>query len=413
MADSTNAIVFEQMLASFYSNAANLDLSERQTRLIAAKFAIGYGHGGIVKVAKASGLSRKTIEKGVREIKENTACQIPGGRSRRSGGGRKKEEEKHPEIIDALRCILDGNTYGDPGRVLFHTSISTYKAANILSLDYGINVSEDTVSRLMEELGYSKQLNQKMMQLGEQHPDRNTQFEFINGQAKRFLDSGVPVISVDCKKKENIGNFKNDGGEYRPVKYPRKVLDHDFPLPELGKVAPYGIYSLNDNTGFVNLGTSKETAEFAVQSIRLWWKYIGEKSFPDAKQIYITCDGGGSNGSRVKLWKYELAKFAEETGLSIYVSHFPPGTSKWNKIEHKLFCYITINWSGIPLIDIETVVCLIGSTTTKTGLKVTCQVDERNYETAIKVSDEDFARIDIEPNLICSSWNYCIKGFKW
>ena len=228
-----------------------------------------------------------------------------------------------------------------------------------------------------------------------------------------FLDSGVPVISVDCKKKENIGNFKNDGGEYRPVKHPRKVLDHDFPLPELGKVAPYGIYSINDNTGFVNLGTSKETAEFAVQSIRSWWKYIGEKSFPDARQIYITCDGGGGNGSRVRLWKYELAKFAEETGLSIYVSHFPPGTSKWNKIEHKLFCYITKNWSGIPLIDIETVVCLIGSTTTKTGLKVTCQVDERNYETAIKVPDEDFARIDMEPNIICSSWNYCIRGFKW
>ena len=238
MADNANAIVFEQMLASFYSNAVNLDLSERQTRLIATKFAIGYGHGGIVKVAKASGLSRKTIEKGVRELKENTASQIPEGRSRRSGGGRKREEEKHPELIEALQRILDGNTYGDPGRVLFHTSISTYKAANILSSEYGINVSEDTVSRLMEELGYSKQLNQKAMQLGEQHPDRNTQFEFINGQAKMFLESGVPVISVDCKKKENIGNFKNDGKEYRPVKHPRKVLDHDFPLPELGKVAP-------------------------------------------------------------------------------------------------------------------------------------------------------------------------------
>lgn len=413
MADRTSAVVFEQMLITFYSDAANLNLSERQSRLIAAKFAIGYGHGGIVKVAKASGLSRKTIEKGVRELKEDTLFQIPEGRCRRSGGGRKKEKEKYPELTDALQRILDGNTYGDPGRVLFHTSISTYKAAAILSSEYGINVSEDTVSRLMEELGYSKQLNQKTMQLGEEHPDRNTQFEFINKQANMFLEGGIPVISVDCKKKENIGNFKNVGGEYRPVKNPRKVLDHDFPFPELGKVAPYGIYSLNNNTGFVNLGTSKETAEFAVQSIRLWWKHVGEEHFPNAKQLYITCDGGGSNGSRVRLWKYELAKLAEETGLSIYVSHFPPGTSKWNKIEHKLFCYITKNWSGKPLIDIETVVCLIGSTTTKTGLKVSCQVDERNYETAIKVSDEDFARIDMESSTICSSWNYCIKGFKW
>lgn len=412
MAENTNAMVFEQMLTSFYSNAANLNLNERQSRLIAAKFAIGYGHGGIVKVAKASGLSRKTIEKGVRELGEDASSQIPEGRCRRPGGGRKKKKETYPEFTEALQHILDGNTYGDPDRVLFHTSISTYKAAAILSSEYGINVSEDTVSRLMEELGYSKQQNQKTMQLGEQHPERNTQFEFINKQANMFLDGGVPVISVDCKKKENIGNFKNAGREYRPAKKPRKVLDHDFPLPELGKVAPYGIYSLNDNTGFVNLGTSKETAEFAVQSIRLWWEHVGENRFPNAKQIYITCDGGGSNGSRVRLWKYELAKFAEETGLSIYVSHFPPGTSKWNKIEHKLFCYITKNWSGKPLIDIETVVCLIGSTTTKTGLKVSCQVDERNYETAIKVSDEDFTRIDMESNTICSSWNYCIKGFK-
>lgn len=413
MADNSNAIVFEQMLNTFYNNSVNLGLSERQNRIIAAKFAISYGHGGIVKVAKASGLSRKTIEKGVHELKGDTSSQVPEGRSRRSGGGRKNEKEKHPGLADALQRILDGNTYGDPTRILFHTSVSTYKAAAILSSEYGIDVSEDTVSRLMEELGYSRQLNQKTMQLGKQHPDRNTQFEFINRQANMFLDGGIPVISVDCKKKENIGNFKNTGGEYRPVKNPRKVLDHDFTLPELGKVAPYGIYSLNDNTGFVNLGTSKETAEFAVQSIRLWWKHVGEERFPKAKQIYITCDGGGSNGSRVRLWKYELARFSEETGLSVYVSHFPPGTSKWNKIEHRLFCYITKNWSGKPLIDIETVVRLIGSTTTKTGFKVSCQVDERNYETAIKVSDEDFARIDMESSTTCDSWNYCIKGFKW
>ncbi len=218
---------------------------------------------------------------------------------------------------------------------------------------------------------------------------------------------------MDCKKKENIGNFKNCGTEYRPVKNPRKVLDHDFPVPELGKVAPYGIYTLNDNTGFINLGTSKDTAEFAVQSIRCWWKHIRQGRFPGAKQLYITCDGGGSNGSRVRLWKHELAVFSEETGLEIYVSHFPPGTSKWNKVEHRLFCYITKNWSGKPLVDIETVVKLIGSTTTKTGLKVSCKVDDHVYESSIKISDEEFEKIDMEKSEICGTWNYCIRGFKW
>lgn len=404
---------FENLLAVFYDNVSELSLSERQSRLVAAKFAMGYGHGGIVKVAKASGLSRKTIEKGVHELRDGPFNQkLSENRSRRPGGGRKKEEDKHPELPEILQSILDGNTYGDPMRTLFHTSISTYKAAAILRDEYGISVSEDTVSRLMEELGYSKQLNQKARQLGKQHPDRDKQFEFINRQARNFMDEGVPVISVDCKKKENIGNFKNCGGEYRPIKNPRQVLDHDFPIPELGKVAPYGIYTLNDNTGFINLGTSRDTAEFAVRSIRCWWKHIGQERYPDAKQLYITCDGGGSNGSRVRLWRHELAKFSEETGLEIYVSHFPPGTSKWNKVEHRLFCYITKNWSGKPLVDIETVVKLIGSTTTKTGLKVSCEVDKHIYESSIKISDEEFEKIDIEKSEVCGAWNYCIKGFK-
>lgn len=410
----TSQIDFENMLAVFYDNVSGLSLNERQSRLVAAKFAIGYGHGGIVKVSKASGLSRKTIEKGVRELRDSPSCQgLPEERSRHPGGGRKKEKDKHPELLEILQKILDGNTYGDPMRVLFHTSVSTYKAAEMINKQYGISVSEDTVSRLMEELGYSKQLNQKTMQLGEGHPDRDMQFEFINRLARKFMDGGMPVISVDCKKKENIGNFKNCGKEYRPIKDPRKVLDHDFPVPELGKVAPYGIYTLNDNTGFINLGTSKDTAEFAVQSIRCWWGHIGQKRFPNAKQLYITCDGGGSNGSRVRLWKHELAIFSEETGLDIYVSHFPPGTSKWNKVEHRLFCYISKNWSGKPLVDIETVVKLIGSTTTKTGLKVSCEVDDHVYESSIKISDEEFEKIDIEKSGICGTWNYCIKGFKW
>ena len=258
-------------------------------------------------------------------------------------------------------------------------------------------------------MGYSRQQNQKMCQIGDQHPDRDAQFRYINETAEQFLEAGNPVISIDTKKKENIGNFKNNGSEYRPKGEPRRVLDHDFPLPELGKVAPYGVYVLNNNTGFINLGISHDTPEFAGESVRAWWNTIGKNTFPNAKRIYVTCDNGGSNGSRIWLFKYYLQEISNETGLEIHVSHFPPGTSKWNKIEHRLFCYISKNWQGQPLIDIETVVNLISSTKTKTGLEVVCRVDANTYETGLKITEEQKKTLNITfvgPNEKC---NYIIK----
>lgn len=237
-------------------------------------------------------------------------------------------------------------------------------------------------------------------------------FEYINRTAKEYLSEGEPVLSIDCKKKENLGNFKNNGHEYCHKKSPRKVLDHDFLIKELGSVAPYGVYDVDKNIGFVNLGLSHDTAEFAVNSIMQWWLHIGKETYPHAKRIYINCDGGGSNGSRLHLWKAQIAKFAEATGLEVHVSHFPPGTSKWNKIEHRLFCYISKTWAGQPLVDIETVIDLIGSTTTKQGLKVKCVLDTNDYPTGIKVSNDDFSRIDMERIGPFHDWNYIIRGFK-
>jgi len=248
-----------------------------------------------------------------------------------------------------------------------------------------------------------------MLQVGESHPDRNAQFEFINGKAKEYIEAGEPVISVDTKKKEKIGNFRNPGQEYRGNKDPRKVLDHDFPIKELGKIAPYGIYNLNHNTGFVNVGTSHDTAEFAVESISRWWGVVGKRTFPKATKLLITCDSGGSNGAKTRLWKYQLSQLAQRIGIEIHVCHFPPGTSKWNKVEHRLFCYISKRWQGKPLVSVETAINLIGSTTTTTGLKVLCQRDENIYELAKTVPDEDFESIKIEKLSPFENWNYVIK----
>ena len=289
------------------------------------------------------------------------------------------------------------------------TTLSLRDIAAELEERFEIKVSYSTVSRAFEKLGYSKQQNQKMLQVGSQHPDRDAQFNYINETSAEYLNAGEPVISIDTKKKENIGNFKNNGSEYRKEKEPRQVLDHDFPLPELGKVAPYGIYLINENLGFVNLGTSHDTPEFAAESVRRWWYCVGINTFPNTRRIYITCDNGGSNGSRIWLWKIYLQELSNETGLEIHVSHYPPGTSKWNKVEHRLFCYISKNWEGQPLIDIETVVNLIGSTKTETGLKVICKVDENIYETGKKATDKQKELLNIEylgPN---EKWNYIIK----
>jgi hypothetical protein len=379
-------------------------LDERQKRLYLANEAISYGRGGISLVSRISGMSRTTITKAVDEL--NSGHKIDG-RARRSGGGRKYVESNYPGIEEEIRKIIDSKTYGDPMRVLSYTTESLRKIQVELKKE-SIIVGHVTIGKILDAMGYSKQANQKMLQIGEPSPNRNAQFEYINATAAAFLLAGDPVISVDTKKKENIGNFINDGNEYRPKKQPRKVLDHDFPIKELGKIAPYGVYNVNTNIGFVNLGMSHDTSEFAVESISRWWETLGKHTYPHTKVLYITCDCGGSNGNRVKMWKYQLQQFANRTHLSIHVSHFPPGTSKWNKVEHRLFCYITKSWQGQPLVDIQTAIDLIGSTRTVTGLKVICIRDDTEYELAKKVSDEDFATINIVKIAPFESWNYRI-----
>jgi hypothetical protein len=333
-------------------------LDERQKRLYLANEAMSYGRGGISVVSRISRMSRTTITKAVDEL--NSGDKIDG-KIRRSGGGRKFVESNYPGLEERIRKIIDGKTYGDPMRVLSYTIESLRKIQKELEKG-NIFVGHVTLGKILDSMGYSKQVNQKLLQLGEAHPDRNAQFEYINETAAAFLSVGEPVISVDTKKKEKIGNFKNDGREYRPKNKPRKVLDHDFPIEELGKIAPYGIYNINNNIGFVNVGTSHDTSEFAVESISRWWGALGKHTFPGAKKLLITCDCGGSNGHRTKMWKYQLQQFSNRTRLEIHVSHFPPGTSKWNKVEHRLFCYITKNWQGKPLVDVQTAIDLIGST---------------------------------------------------
>lgn len=380
-------------------------LDEKQWRLYLANEAMSAGYGGVSKVSRISGVSRTTITKGVEELESGKALQ---GRIRKTGGGRHYVEDKYPDIEGRIRKLVEGSTYGDPERVLSYTTESLRKIENGLK-SQGVNVSYKTISKILDSMGYSKQANQKMLQVGEPHPDRNAQFEHINKTAKRHLDAGDPVISVDTKKKENIGNFKNNGQEYRQNKDPRKVLDHDFPLEELGKISPYGVYNLNNNTGFVNVGTSHDTSEFAVESIARWWETVGKHTFPGSKKMYITCDSGGSNGYRVRMWKYQLQQFVNRTGLEVEISHFPRGTSKWNKVEHRLFCYISKNWQGKPLVDVQTAVDLIGSTKTTTGLEVICVRDDTEYKLAQKVSDADFIAISIKNIPPFPLWNYKIS----
>ena len=379
-------------------------LNEKQRRLFLANEALSYGRGGIAEVIRYSGASRNTIKRGISEIRTGMPSSE---RQRKSGGGRDFVEKKYPDIEEKIQKLIDGATYGNPERVLSYTTESLRKIKYELEMQ-GVNVSHETVGKIIEAMGYSKQANQKMLQVGEPHPDRNAQFEHINSRASEYIEARVPVISVDTKKKENIGNFKNAGQEYRQNKDPRKVLDHDFPIKELGKIAPYGVYNLNNNTGFVNVGTNHDTSEFAVESISRWWETVGKYTFPNANKIYINCDSGGSNGYRRRMWKYQLQQFADRTGLEIEVSHFPPGTSKWNKVEHRLFCYISKNWQGQPLVDVQTAIDLIGSTRTTTGLEVICVRDDTEYELAVKVSDKDFNSINIDKILPFVSWNYKI-----
>jgi transposase len=381
-------------------------LNEKQRRLYLGAEARAYGYGGVQKIHEISGAAKGTIIQGKKDIEKMDPSD---NRQRKPGGGRKKTTENHPNIAAEIENIVNDATYGNPENPLKYTTKGTKKIAKILESEIGIKVGCDTVGKILKEMDYTLQQNQKMQQVNEAHPDRDEQFGHINETAKKFLAEGEPVISIDTKKKENIGNFKNNGGSYSKKGEPKKVLDHDFALPELGKVTPYGIYDIGNNRGFVNLGISKDTAEFAVESITRWWLTVGAPTYPMATKIHINCDGGGSNGSRNRLFKMELQEFANQSGLEVHVTHFPPGTSKWNKVEHRLFCYISSHWRGQPLVDVKTVIDLIGSTTTTRGLTVKCVKDENKYEIGKKVSDDDFATLNIQSDPLFPNWNYIIS----
>jgi hypothetical protein len=386
----------------------NCTLNEKQKRQYAATLSKAYGYGGATVVHEITGISLNTITRGKKEIEQPQATK--SRRVRAVGGGPKWTEEKYPDIQEHIRQLVEGSTYGNPEKIISWTTESLRTVEKKLQEQYSEKVSWVTIGDILGDMGYSKQANQKMLQIGEPHPDRNAQFEYINARAKEFIAAGEPVISVDTKKKENIGNFKNPGAEYRKAKDPRKVLDHDFPIEELGKIAPYGVFCQNDNTGFINVGTSHDTPEFAVESISRWWSCVGKQTFPNATKLLITCDCGGSKGYRVRLWKYQLWQFSQQIGLDIYVSHFPPGTSKWNKIEHRLFCYISKKWQGKPLVSVEAAIKLIGATTTSTGLKVICRRDDTVYKLAQKISNEEFESIGLSKIPPRESWNYMLKA---
>jgi transposase len=383
-------------------------LDERMRRMFLASCAKYLGRGGLKRVCEISGASPHTVIKGQREI-EAGRDEVAPSKQRLAGGGRKKTIEKTPELLEWVKSVVDEATYGTPQRELSWTTKSLDKIHSEILFKYNENIGRDVIRRLLKELGYSLQSNQKMLQIGECHCDRNRQFKFINSEISKALEAKEPVISIDAKKKENIGNFKNNGHEYRLKGNARKVLDHDFPIKELGKVAPYGVYILNNNTGFINLGKSRDTPKFSMDSILAWWTLIGINTFPNAKKLIITCDCGGSNNYRSRVWLFGLQQLANKFNLVIEVHHFPPGTSKWNKIEHRMFAYISKNWRGKPLINIETVVNLIGSTTTKTGLTVRCVVSDNKYHLGVKISDKDYNKINVQRQNFHGEWNYTIS----
>jgi hypothetical protein len=378
-------------------------LDERGRRLFAAGEVRSAGWGGLAIVSTITGLARSTINRGEDDL---DTAPLAGGRVRRIGGGRRAVSEKDPGLVPELRRLVEPATMGDPMRRLLWVSKSMDKLAATLTA-MGHPISADTVRSELTKLGFSRQSNRKADE-GSKHPDRNAQFEYINAKVITAQARKQPVISVDTKKKELIGNFRNGGTDYRPKGNPRRVNVHDFENKELGKVVPYGVYDVTANVGFVSVGITSDTAEFAVQSIRSWLERLGRQRYPKARQLMITADCGGSNGARVRLWKVELQKFADETGLELRVHHYPPGTSKWNKIEHRLFCHITQNWRGRPLTDRVAVVELIGATTTKAGLKVECVLDTRTYEKGIKVSDAEMEALNITGDAFHPDWNYTV-----
>lgn len=379
-------------------------LDERGRRMFAAAEVRTAGWGGLAVVSRITGLARSTINRGEDDL---DAEPLPRGQVRRAGGGRRAVSRSDPGLVDELKRLVEPVTLGDPERPLLWVSKSMDKLAATLTA-MGHPISADTVAKELVNLGFSRQHNRKADE-GSRHVDRNAQFEHINARVIAAQAAGQPVISVDTKKKELVGNFKNAGSDYRPKGDPCRVNVHDFEDKQLGKVVPYGVYDVTANAGFVSVGITSDTAAFAVQAIRCWRERMGRERYPKASELTITADCGGSNGARVRLWKLELQRLADETGLTLHVHHYPPGTSKWNRIEHRLFCHITQNWRGRPLTDRVAVVELIGATTTKSGLKVECALDTCTYQKGIKVSDAEMAAIDITGDTFHPEWNYTIK----
>lgn len=379
-------------------------LDERTRRLMAAAEAQTMGFGGISLVARATGMARETIRRGIEELKAPAGSHSGG--IRRPGGGRKKTVDSDPTLKEDLEKLINPTERGDPESPLRWTSKSVRHLAKELKR-MGHQTSHKMVAEMLHDLGYSLQGNRKTLE-GSSHPDRDAQFEHINRQAQEYFATSDPVISVDTKKKELVGEFKNGGREWRPQGMAEKVKVHDFMEPELGRAIPYGVYDMSTNSGWVSVGIDNDTSSFAVETIRRWWQSMGSERYPNAERLFITADGGGSNGARVRLWKLELQALSDELGIPISVSHFPPGTSKWNKIEHRLFSFISQNWRGKPLISHEVIVNLIASTTTETGLQVRAELDTGTYPAGRKVSEKEVAEIDLRRDIFHGEWNYTI-----
>jgi hypothetical protein len=396
--------VIDERLIGERFRALAPELSERGRRVWAASEARVLGRGGIAAVSRASGISENTIRKGMREIESGE--RLAGGRVRRRGGGRKPISETDPELIVALERLVAEDCRGDPMQVLLWTSKSVRRLAVELR-GLGFDVHFTTVAHVLRSLGYSLQANRKSLE-GTQHPDRDRQFRVINERVGAAIAAGEPAISIDTKKKELVGEFANAGREWRAKGDPIKVSTHDFPSQAVGKAIPYGVYDIAANEGFVNVGITAETAQLAVASIRAWWQDLGAERYASADALQITADCGGGNGNRIRLWKTELQKLADETGLTIRVCHFPPGTSKWNKIEHRLFCHISQTWRGRPLISYQVIISSIAATTTSTGLKVFARLDQRDYPKKVEVTDAQLAAVNITPDPFHPEWNYAI-----
>ena len=379
-------------------------MNERQRRILVAVEARGYGRGGVQAVARATGMSRQTIYRGLEDLEAGA----PSERVRAAGGGRKRLSAHQPRLTETLEALIEPTVRGDPQSPLRWTSRSTRNLEAALA-QAGYAISYHTVANLLHELDYTLQGNRKSAEGTVDHADRDAQFRYISDQASAALRGRLPVISVDTKKKELVGNYKNAGQQWRPKGDAIEVLTHDFPDPEVPKAVPYGVYDIGQNTGWVNVGMSSDTAEFAVESIRQWWKHMGQPRYPRARRLLICADSGGSNGYRLQLWKRELQAFATEQRLTITVCHFPPGTSKWNKIEHRLFSFITMNWRGQPLTDYRTIVHLIAGTKTQAGLIVKARLDRKIYQRGIKVSAQEMKALTLEPHPFHGEWNYTIR----